>query len=784
MNDHDLSPFYRIALQYLLLFVISITTALPVVYGQSRLRKAIDAGIDDGLSSRISALESYELISRSDAQAVIDALASIPLESMKSDYSSPAYTLVSLFDTISDPSLPAMPVFLEQGVPLFIRIFDQKRTTDDEEFGSPLLFKLLQLLAASGTLEGTNKVIEAAKGSFHSDSYQWSYVLLQYVDSHPHRDRLFRFLSKNIPQGAIGIKLLGVANQVSLADDEAFHPFDSQDGMRRIRSLLEDQNPEDTAIAVSAAVALAFVYQKERDELIDLALVHRNVDVILEGAWASGRLGQEKGLKVLQKYCSDYRYAAAACEYLEEVSRADLIPKETLEGAFKAQAEFAKWLEHPNELGEVVDEVVVVDQRKLRWPMAKEETDFYVMRFLLRDKWGLEPDKQDCGVVGSMTWCFFFLQMDQRPPEDVYAIHAAWEMQAAELIKENETPAPNALEDALKQWTGKPLEEPKYLGSFQVSRRLKIGKRQPVLIEATLDGERGWAIVDGDKSAWYPASEQPVETPGATVMSIHLGLELLGLDPPADRKAHLKPVVEIDKSQWVKRFEMYLDELKGADPKRQRELFEEVINNHYESYLEYAAEIRSTEQAKVLLETYPKLLEIAQQADEKQRKKILEYYYFNALGANFIDYLDALAGSQRLEEAKEVFAYLSPYLKKDMNPALYGAAAYKAELMDVAEGSFEQFLKEQTSRGGDLFGEMTVIESLARLRFSQGKKDAAQELLTGCIQGLVAKMKESEEQAMQPRLRELLDKYQKLFLELYPDEGARLTELGVEEIVP
>jgi hypothetical protein len=336
----------------------------------------------------------------------------------------------------------------------------------------------------------------------------------------------------------------------------------------------------------------------------------------------------------------------------------------------------------------------------------------------------------------------------------------------------------------LKQWTGKPLEEPEYLGSFQVSRRLKIGKRQPVLIEATLDGERGWAIVDGDKSAWYPASEQPEETSGATVMSIHLGLELLGLDPPADRKAHLKPVVEIDKSQWVTRFEMYLDELKGADPKRQRELFEEVINNHYESYLEYASEIRSTEQAKVLLETYPKLLEIAQQADEKQRKKILEFYYFNALGANFIDYLDALAGSQRLEEAKEVFAYLSPYWKKDMNPALYGAAAYKAELMDVAESSFEQFLKEQTSRGGDLFGEMTVIESLARLRFSQGKKDAAQELLTGCIQGLVAKMKESEEQAMQPRLRDLLDKYQKLFLELYPDEGARLKELGVEEIVP
>jgi hypothetical protein len=45
-------------------------------------------------------------------------------------------------------------------------------------------------------------------------------------------------------------------------------------------------------------------------------------------------------------------------------------------------------------------------------------------------------------------------------------------------------------------------------------------------------------------------------------------------------------------------------------------------------------------------------------------------------------------------------------------------------------------------------------------------------------------MKESEEQAMQPRLRDLLDKYQKLFLELYPDEGARLKELGVEEIVP
>lgn len=757
---------------------------MPLAHGQSRLRKAIDAGVDDKLSSRIRELDSYELISRSDAQAVIDALASIPMDTMSEDYSSPAYTLVSLFDTISDSTVPAMPVFIEQGIPLLIRIFDQKRSTVELETGSPLLLKILELLADSGTLEGTNKVIEAAKGSFQSESYQWSSVMLSYVDFHPHRDRLFRFLSKNIPQGGIGLHLLSAANQVSLADDNAFHPFDSQDGMRRIRSLLEDQNTEDTTAAESAAVALAFVTQKERDELIDLVLAHRDVTVILEGAWASGKLGQEKGLKVLQKYCSDYRYATAACEYLSEISRVDLIPKETLEGAFKAQAEFSNWLGHPNELGKIADEVVVVDQRKLRWPMAKEEADFFVVRFLLRDKWGLEPDQHDSGVVGSMTWCFFFLKMDQRPPEDVYAIHAAWEMKQAELIKENETQAANALEEALKQWTGNALEEPKYVKSFQVSRRLKLGKRQPVLIEASLDGERGWAIVDGEKSAWYPASEQPEETPSTTLMHIHLGLELLGLAPPADRKERLKPVVEIDKSQWVMRFEMYLDELKGAEPKRQRELFEEVINNHYESYLEYAAEIRSTEQAKVLLETYPKLLEVFKQADEKQRKKILEFYYFNALGTHFYDYLDALAESQRLDEAKEVFAYLSPYLKKDMNPALYGAAAYKVELMDIAESSFEQFLKEQTSRGGDLFGEMTVIESLARLRSSQGRKEAVQELLADCIQGIVAKMKNSEEQSMQPQLRDLLDRYQKLFLELYPDEGSRLKEWGVEDIVP
>lgn len=68
MNHHCLSHFYRIVLQFLLYFVISITAAMPLAHGQSRLRKAIDAGVDDKLSSRIRELDSYELISRSDAQ--------------------------------------------------------------------------------------------------------------------------------------------------------------------------------------------------------------------------------------------------------------------------------------------------------------------------------------------------------------------------------------------------------------------------------------------------------------------------------------------------------------------------------------------------------------------------------------------------------------------------------------------------------------------------------------------------------------------------------------------
>lgn len=65
-----------------------------------------------------------------------------------------------------------------------------------------------------------------------------------------------------------------------------------------------------------------------------------------------------------------------------------------------------------------------------------------------------------------------------------------------------------------------------------------------------------------------------------------------------------------------------------------------------------------------------------------------------------------------------------------------------------------------------------------------GRKEAIQELLTDCIQGLISKMRESEVPAMKEGLGRLLDQYQKLFLGLYPDEEARLNELCVEITIP
>src|SRR6185295_10194261 len=117
-----------------------------------------------------------------------------------------------------------------------------------------------------------------------------------------------------------------------------------------------------------------------------------------------------------------------ATAYLKELGRENVIPEESKRPDFEAKAEFAQWLAHPNELARFPDELEILDHRNLRWPTDGEVKHFWLIKYRVKDTTGLKTDDLGVGLVGSMTFCLFSYELEQRHPEDAYAIHCYWEM--------------------------------------------------------------------------------------------------------------------------------------------------------------------------------------------------------------------------------------------------------------------------------------------------------------------------------------------------------------------
>src|SRR5205085_6174999 len=111
----------------------------------------------------------------------------------------------------------------------------------------------------------------------------------------------------------------------------------------------------------------------------------------------------------------------------------------------------------------------IVDKRTLAWPPERELKPFWLIRYSLRDKSGFGEDKLDCGVIGSMTFCFFSYEFAQRPPEDCYAIHCCWEMECQKLIEEMDVTDPDEYASMMSQWSGEPFESPKIVKIAELS---------------------------------------------------------------------------------------------------------------------------------------------------------------------------------------------------------------------------------------------------------------------------------------------------------------------------
>lgn len=746
---------------------------------ESPLERAIARGMKPGgdIVEELQKLGDYTVRSSKDGKAICRALRELPARSTDDDSSSsPLHALTGLFQDVDGRKSPAFDVLYKEGLPELIRIYNENVKHLDDKGVDDLLF-VLKILAMYGSREGAATIIDAAHRPLKPDAYMWHVVLSAVGEGHPQRDYVYQALSDPLPPEFIAVALVDSANAAAREGELERHPFDSAAGWKQLQSWLEDRDPDHFSYAHSATATLPFMTNPPRDQLLALAMDHADAGVQMEAAWAAGKLGREAGLKFLARFCLDTNHSDVARQYLTELGRDDLIPAEANEPGFKAKAEFAGWLSHPSELGKPPDELEIVDHRQLAWPPERVQKPFWLIRYRLSDKTGLDDDDVDCGLVGSMTWCFFSYKMHQRPPADAYAIHCYWEMQHQKLIEEQEVTKGSEYAKMLDQWQGAALQEPKITRVATFSSQLTYPTKRVALVAAKHDGEDGWAVLDGPASAWYPKDEQPAKTFDSVVLMIHVGRQLLGFHDRPDRKKYLvaeRPARSAE--QIVSAYEKLLTDASEGGTKRQKELLDSfgLLSNHFDAYVDARAVAHGSRRAEELVQVYERFLSLAESVDSSIREEV--YDTSGVLGDKFDEYIDALMAQDRMGEVMALVDRFAPHWQNNLGYGRLGTAAFRAGQPDAAEPYFMK-LRE----GIQQYHRAEEMSMLAEIWHARGEAERARALLLDCLRRLVGEIEGAKFNSDRERFQRELVHHRATYLRLFPDGEADLTKAGIPE---
>ena len=654
-------------------------------FWKSPLKQAIERGIASGkLREELSAFDDYEVRSKKDGEAVCWGLRQLQ-RSGSAPLSESAYQLAGLFLKVRDSDCAALEPLRSEGMSELIRLYDESRKAEESNSESNILY-LLKVMAFYGTTGGVLKIIEAAQEPFAADSYMWSVILKGFDMGHPQNGLLYGSLSDPLPDGFIAVSLLDAANKCMFDGEVMTHPFDSKQGMGRLREWISSRDESNFSYAHSACACLPYLRSVDCDELLNAAALHPDRGVRTEAAWAEAKMGRESGFQRLATLCLDLNASVLARQYLDELGRPDIIPPEAKRPDFVALSEFNNWLAHPSELGRNPDALEIVDHRELKWPPEREPKPFWLIQYTVKDQTGLEDDDVECGLVGSITFCFFSYKLSQRPPEDAYAVHCYWEMEHADLVEEADvSDDASEYQSLLSDWSGPPLKNVRLMKVAEVSPKLSLDQRLIGFASASLNDEAGFVVLDGKDSEWHPKSEQPEGASEGVVLKIHVGRKLLGFTNVADRKKYLRLS-------------------------------------------------RSSRSPARIIEAYEKLVADANAKEGKDREDALSLTW-SPIGKHLAAYASALSQTGQGGRISALLDLLSPFGASMGGYSTLGEAALICAQSSLAE----QLLMKRWAQGADACVERgDSMSKLAELWFDAGKTGDACALLGECMKRILA----------------------------------------------
>ena len=216
------------------------------------LQVALERGLADGgnLFESLNDLQDYEIDSLDDAEALVDALETYmkrPIEA--AGIFSAFHQLVSLFQSVT--AVSPFQFLVRRGIPLLVQAYDQRLPYADEQ-QNELLFAV-KIFARYGLEEGLDRLVQAAYHPVLREGYLWSVIFEQLGDLDPLIPDLVDRLSDPLPDGFACVAFLDWVNRLCREDILSTHPFDTFEGVQKLRHWLRSSKQDDFSFAHSSA---------------------------------------------------------------------------------------------------------------------------------------------------------------------------------------------------------------------------------------------------------------------------------------------------------------------------------------------------------------------------------------------------------------------------------------------------------------------------------------------------------------------------------------------------
>ncbi|PSB56734.1 HEAT repeat domain-containing protein [Chamaesiphon polymorphus] len=289
-------------------------------------------------------------------------------------------------------------------------------------------------------------IAQLATDDRFNDDFLWQVVFQIYTDTinsqiEKHKKvswDIVDLLRDPLPQNFMGITYLDFSNHLATSGVLKNHPFNCSAGVASLSKWIEDPDPENFSYAKSATVAIPSIDLDWQTELLEIARKHSSPIVKIEVAWVLAKLDDPSGIRQLQEFAKDPKYAREAQSYLQEFG----IVEDRNDLTFQAQIEMSSWLAHPQEFGRAPDLLELFDTRTIYWPPTDDKRTVWLFKYAY-----YQQNITGLGMVGSITFALFSETTTELSPEEAYALHCCWEL---EIKQDRRAPKSRTIAAGLK----------------------------------------------------------------------------------------------------------------------------------------------------------------------------------------------------------------------------------------------------------------------------------------------------------------------------------------------